>query len=110
MGFRYPNLKTANKDISIASAHLTNQTRSDYNIEMDTVNITQAKAQLSKLIEEVANGSQVIISRAGKPVAVLSPYKSPGMNRKPGALKGKIKIAKDFDKLPKEIEEAFGMK
>ena len=71
--------------------------------------VTEAKAQLSALIERVLRGEEVIISRAGKPVAVLSPYKPSHQPRRPGRLKGKIRIAPDFDELPSDIAEALGM-
>lgn len=70
--------------------------------------ITEAKAQLSALIERVINGETVIIKRAGKPVAVLSAYESATPHRQPGALKGQIRIAPDFDELPSDIAAAFG--
>jgi len=76
---------------------------------MIITNISQAKAQLSALIEKVLSGQEVIIGKAGKPVAKLVPYKHTGQPRKPGALRGKIKIADDFDELPKDIAVAFGM-
>ncbi|MBW1996807.1 MAG: type II toxin-antitoxin system prevent-host-death family antitoxin [Deltaproteobacteria bacterium] len=72
-------------------------------------NISQAKAQLSALIEKVLSGQEVIIGKAGKPVAKLVPYYRKVQPRKPGALRGKIKISKDFDKLPEDIAKAFGM-
>lgn len=66
-------------------------------------NISQAKAELSSLLKEVLRGNQIIISRSGKPVAKLVPYSGPSKARRAGALKGKIKIAKDFDSLPKDL-------
>ncbi len=71
--------------------------------------ISQAKAQLSMLVERVQAGEEVIIGKAGKPVAILSPYVAATKKRTPGALRGKIQIADDFDRLPPEIAEAFGM-
>jgi prevent-host-death family protein len=71
--------------------------------------ITDAKAHLSSLIERVLQGEEVIIQRAGKPVARLSAYTDQVTERKPGALAGKIHLADDFDKLPPELEQAFGM-
>ena len=72
-------------------------------------NISEAKAQLSALIEKVITGQEVIIGKAGKPVAKLVRYERSEKPRRPGALRGKIKIADDFDKLPRDIAEAFGM-
>jgi prevent-host-death family protein len=62
-----------------------------------TVNIYDAKTQLSKLIEEAAAGSDVVIARGGKPVARLTRLAAPKRKLKFGALKGKIKIDGDFD-------------
>lgn len=74
------------------------------------VTVSQAKAQLSALLAEVEAGAEVIIGRAGKPVARLVPYRGAGVARTPGALKGKIRIAADFDELPDDLAEAFGMR
>ncbi len=76
---------------------------------MHIINISEAKAQLSALIEKVIAGQEVIIGKAGKPVAKLVRYERSEKPRKPGALKGKIKIGDDFDELPKDIAKAFGM-
>jgi prevent-host-death family protein len=70
--------------------------------------VTQAKAQLSALIERVQKGEEVIIARAGKPVAVLRAYDGSSRRRTPGALRGRIRIAQDSDELPADIGEAFG--
>lgn len=71
-------------------------------------NIPEAKAQLSSLIEKVRAGEDVIIGKAGKPVARLTKCEIKEIRRKPGALKGKIKIAEDFDELPPDTAKAFG--
>jgi len=71
--------------------------------------VTEAKAQLSALLDRVCQGEEVIISRAGKPVAILEPYDAMKRPRKPGALKGKIQVADDFDALTPEIQEMFGL-
>ncbi len=72
-------------------------------------NISKAKAELSALIVKVMAGQEVIIGKAGKPVAKLVRYERSEKPRRAGALRGKIKIADDFDKLPSDIAEAFGM-
>jgi prevent-host-death family protein len=71
-------------------------------------NISEAKAELSALIEEVLKGNEVILAKAGKPVAKLVAYRGLAQPRKPGSLKGKIRIAADFDVLPDDIADAFG--
>ena len=65
---------------------------------METVNIHEAKTHLSKLLARVAAGEEIIIARAGKPVAKLSPVplQSAG-KRVPGIDKGKVWMADDFD-------------
>jgi prevent-host-death family protein len=75
---------------------------------MQTINIHEAKTQFSKLIEAVAEGKQVVIARAGKPVARLVAIEMKQSIRKAGALKGKINISDDFDSpLPNDIISAF---
>jgi prevent-host-death family protein len=76
---------------------------------MQITNISEAKAQLSSLIERVSSGEEIIIGKAGKPVARLIRYENNRRPRRPGALKGKIKIAEDFDELPDDIASEFGM-
>jgi prevent-host-death family protein len=73
-------------------------------------NISQAKAELSALIEEVQRGNEVILAKAGKPVARLVAYHGPVSPRTPGAMAGEIWIAPDFDTLPADIAEVFGMR
>ncbi len=77
---------------------------------MQMANISEAKAQLSALIEKVQAGEEVIIGKAGKPVARLVKYDNNRSPRQPGALKGKINISKNFDSLPDDLAIAFGMK
>ena len=76
-----------------------------------TVNsITEAKTNLSALIAKVCEGQEIIIGRAGKPVAVLVPYSKAAHARKPGSLSGKVRMAKDFNApLPTDIATAFGV-
>ena len=59
---------------------------------MGTVNIHEAKTQLSKLIERANAGEEVVIAKAGKPIARLVPVVPTSRARKPGALKGRIRI------------------
>jgi len=76
---------------------------------MPITNISEAKAQLSALIERVLAGEEVIIGKAGKPVAKLVPFERGSVPRKPGALLGRIEIAEDFDDLPADLKQAFGV-
>ena len=76
---------------------------------MYITNISEAKAQLSALIERVVAGEEIIIGKAGKPVARIVRYEREREPRVPGALRGKIKFARDFDELPEDIAAVFGM-
>jgi prevent-host-death family protein len=71
-------------------------------------NIHEAKTHLSKLLARVAAGEEIVIGKAGKPVAKLVPYNEPTPpKRKPGSWKGKVWISPDFDAYDKEIEAMF---
>jgi prevent-host-death family protein len=75
---------------------------------MTKVNIHQAKTQFSRLIELAASGQEVIIAKSGKPVARLVSYIPKGTARRPGSLRGKIRIKKNFDApLSKDLLAAF---
>jgi prevent-host-death family protein len=74
---------------------------------MKTINIHEAKTHLSQIIERVAAGESVIIGKAGKPMAVLSPYASIQKPRKPGRMRGKIGLAPDFDEVDELIADFF---
>jgi len=74
---------------------------------METINIHEAKTHLSKIIKRVAGGESFIIGKAGRPIAVLSPFVAGSKPRKPGSLKGKIRIARDFDVVDKLVADLF---
>ena len=74
---------------------------------MQLVNVHQAKSQLSKLLDQVAAGEEVVIARHGKPVARLAPMQEELPPRQPGALKGKIWVAENFDDPDEELEDLF---
>ena len=75
---------------------------------MEKVNIYDAKTRLSQLVEQVAAGEDVIIARGGKPVARLTRLEASRPRIRFGLLKGKVKIAGDFDApLPAEILAQF---
>ena len=75
---------------------------------MKTFNIHAAKTHLSRLIEQAVAGEEIVIAKAGKPVARLVPFEPRREPRQPGLMKGQIWIAEDFDEpLPEEILAAF---
>ena len=72
------------------------------------VNIHEAKTHLSKLLERVALGEEVVIAKAGTPVAKLVPINNKVKKRTVGSAKGEFVVPDDFnDPLPKEIEDSF---
>jgi prevent-host-death family protein len=73
-----------------------------------TVNIHEAKTHLSRLLTRVSSGEEVIIARAGKPVARLVPITEKPERRQPGSAAGTLVIMPDFDApLPEGIIRAF---
>ena len=64
---------------------------------MVTVNVHEAKTQLSRLLARVAGGEEIVIARAGKPVARLLPVQRTGARRTPGSLRGRITLSERFD-------------
>ena len=72
------------------------------------VNLYEAKTHLSQLVDRAAAGEEIIIAKAGRPMARLVSLKGRAVPRAPGALKGKISIGPDFDApLPEELARAF---
>ena len=62
------------------------------------VNIHHAKTHLSRLVEDVAGGSEVLIAKGGRPMARLVPLRRDDTPRRAGLLKGKLRIADEFDR------------
>ena len=73
----------------------------------EVVNVYEAKTHLSRLLDLVSAGQEVIIARAGRPVARLVPLVSREWPRRPGAWRGQVRIAPDFDQLPDDLAAAF---
>lgn len=74
---------------------------------MTLVNIHEAKTHLSRLLQRVALGEEIVIGKAGKPVAKLVPYHDRPGPRSPGGWKGRVRIAPDFDDIPEDVAAAF---
>lgn len=72
------------------------------------VSVHEAKTHLSRLLEQVAAGESVTISKSGRPVAKLVPIERLAEPRRPGH--EQIEIAADFDALPRSLGRAFGMR
>lgn len=72
------------------------------------VNIHEAKTHLSRLVDRAANGEEIVIARAGRPMARLAPLVQEQQPRRGGIWKGKVVIADNFDDpLDEEFEAAF---
>ena len=75
---------------------------------MQTVNVHEAKTQLSKLLQRVLLGEEIVIAKAGRPVAKLVPISTERRARKPGTARGRMIMRDDFDDpLPPEIQRYF---
>jgi prevent-host-death family protein len=76
---------------------------------VETVNVHDAKTHLSRLLERVERGEEVVIARAGRPVARLVPLRVRTEPRRLGALRGRIRMAPDWDspEINEEIAEDF---
>jgi prevent-host-death family protein len=78
---------------------------------MKTVNIHEAKTQLSKLVEKASKGESFIIAKAGKPIVKVTALSAPigAQVRRVGFMAGQISVPEDFDQMGKdEIEGIFG--
>ena len=73
-----------------------------------TVNIHEAKTHLSKILQRVAIGEEIIIAKSGKPIARIVPFEQAPLQRAAGSAKGKIWLAPDFSApLPDDLSDAF---
>ena len=69
----------------------------------------EAKTQLSRLLQDVEDGEEVVIARNGTPVAKLVPHVEQRKPREPGWAKGRVWIAPDFDEFDDELARDFGL-
>jgi prevent-host-death family protein len=74
----------------------------------ESVNVYEAKTHLSQLLDRAAAGEEIIIARAGRPIARLVALDDSSSRRRvPGRGRGRVTMRADFDELPAEIEAAF---
>jgi len=72
------------------------------------LNLYEAKTSLSKLVDRAAAGEEIIIAKAGRPLAKLAPLREKKFPRSPGGWEGRVYIAEDFDApLPDELLDVF---
>jgi len=74
---------------------------------MKTVNMQSAKTHLSRLVEEAAAGGDIVLAKAGRPMVRLVPFQRDVSPRKPGAWKGKVRMARDFNAEDERIIALF---
>lgn len=78
---------------------------------MVTVNITEAKAQLSRLVDRAVKGEPFVIAKAGKPLVKVTALETPATPQRLGFLSGEIAVPDDFDSMAqREIEAMFGVR
>jgi antitoxin (DNA-binding transcriptional repressor) of toxin-antitoxin stability system len=71
-------------------------------------NLGEAKASLSRLVDRAAHGEEIILAKAGKPLAKLVRFLQPPIPRQPGGWEGRMRVGEDFDApLSPEVEAAF---
>ena len=79
-------------------------------VAMRTINIHEAKKQLSKLVDQAAQGDSFVIARAGKPLVKVAALDAPAELQRLGFLKGEIDVSDDFDRMGEdEIAATFGV-
>jgi len=74
---------------------------------MAVYNVHEAKTHLSRLLALVEAGEEIVLSRAGAPIAKIIPFRPPRPPRVPGLWRGLVVIHDDFDELPDEVMGAF---
>lgn len=74
---------------------------------MEMFNIHEAKTKLSQLIEMVEGGQEIVIARAGRPMARLVPFVKTAAKRQGGAWRGQVRVADDFDDTPEGLIKSF---
>jgi prevent-host-death family protein len=79
--------------------------------EMAQIGMHEAKTHLSQLVERALEGEEIVLTRRGKPAVRLIPaLGGGGFASLAGAWQGRVRIAEDFDELPADLDEPFGLK
>ena len=74
-----------------------------------TLNITEARARFSEIVDQVSRGEEIIITRMGRPIARLTRYEEAASHRRLGFFEGKIRLAENFDDWPADIARDLGI-
>ena len=73
------------------------------------LNVTEAKAKFSDIIERAVSGEEIIVTKAGKPVAKIVRYEPAQGHQRLGLFAGQIEIAEDFDAWPDDVARTLGI-
>jgi prevent-host-death family protein len=73
------------------------------------LNLTEAKAKFSEVVDRVTQGEEVIITRMGRPVARIMRYEPTASSRRLGSFEGQIRLSEDFDHWPEDIARDLGI-
>ena len=73
------------------------------------LNLTEATAKFSEVIDRASHGEEIIVTRMGHPVARITRYESAASNRRLGLLEGRIHLAGDFDEWPVDVARDLGL-
>lgn len=76
---------------------------------MQTLNVTEAKAKFSEVVERVSRGENIIVTRMGRPIARISRYEPSQEYKRIGLMEGMMAVPDDFDNWPEEEAKALGM-
>lgn len=76
---------------------------------MEIANIDEARSRLSLLVEQALRGEEVVIASEGRPLVRLVPIQPDASPRVGGQWKGQVRMAEDFDSLPDDLADAFGI-
>lgn len=74
-----------------------------------TLNVTEAKAKFSAVMERVSQGEEIIVTRMGHPVARITRYETKAASRRLGRFEGRIHLAENFDDWPEDIARQLGV-
>lgn len=75
----------------------------------EVVNVHEAKTHFSKLLDRLSHGEEIVIGKAGRPVARLVPFSDRTTRREPGSARGRFTMTKNFDApLPAKLRRSFG--
>ncbi len=74
-----------------------------------SLNISEAKAKFSDVVERVLHGEDIIVTRMGRPVVKITRYRPAQEHRRLGLFEGQIELAEDFDEWPDDVARSLGI-